>query len=123
MDLRKHTRITAEPKCTASFKVGGQSYNNIAVSNLGADGCCLEIPSQSAKGIKNLAMLEGVELRHVGLPKQAVAAKVVWVHSKKGAEKDFLETGIQFQGAPEGYGQEVDRYVATLLNYQPRTSM
>ena len=72
MDLRKHTRITAEPRCTASFKLGGQSYNNIAVANLGADGCCFEIPSQAATAFKKLAMLEGMELRHPGLPNQSV---------------------------------------------------
>ena len=123
MDLRKHDRITAEPQCKANFCFGGQTYKDIPVSNLGANGCCFEIPSKSASGLKNLALLEGVELCHPGLPRQSVTAKVVWVHSKKGAEKDYLQTGIQFCAIPEGYAQEVDRYVATLLKFKPRHSM
>jgi hypothetical protein len=123
MDLRKHARITAEPQCKASFMLGSQSFDNISVSNLGSDGCCFQIPTQSANGLKNLAQLESVELRHPELPSQAVKAKVVWVHSKKGAEKDFVETGIQFSGAPEAYCQEVDRYVSALLKFKPKTSM
>ena len=123
MDLRKHSRITAEPQCKASFKLGGQSYKDICVSNLGADGCCFELPNRLASGFKNLALLESVELSHPGLPRQTVKAKVVWMHSKKGAEKDCVETGIQFTGASQDYCQEVDRYVSALLKFKPRTSM
>jgi hypothetical protein len=123
MDLRKHSRITAESKCKASFTLGGQSYKDIPVSNLGADGCCFEIPSGSSSEFKKLAQLEAVELSHPDLPHQALQAKVVWVHGKRGAEKDLVETGIQFSGVPDGYCQEVDRYVSTLLKFKPRMSM
>jgi len=123
MELRKHDRITAEAKCTATFQCAGQTYHDIPVSNLGADGCCFEIPSKAANGLKSLSKLDGLELCHPGLPRQAVQGKVVWVHSKKGAEKDFVETGIQFCAAPAGYAAEVDRYVAALMHFKPRTSM
>ena len=123
MDLRKHDRITAEAQCKATFRFGGQTYKDIAVSNLGADGCCFQIPSKAVDGLKHMAMLEGVELCHPGLPRQAIKGKVVWLHKKKGADKDYLETGIQFCGAPEGYAAEVDRYVSALLHFKPRTSM
>ena len=123
MDLRQHDRIAAETSCTASFHSAGQSYHDIAVSNLGAEGCCLEIPVRSANGLKQRALLDGLELCHPGLPRQAIQAKVVWVHSKKGAERDFLETGIQFSAPPEGYTAELDRYVAALVRFKPRISM
>ena len=123
MDLRKHYRITAEPQCKASFKLGGQTYKDICVSNLGADGCCFEMPSQIANGFKDLALLESVELTHPGLPRQTVKAKVVWIHNKKGADKDCVETGIQFSGAPAAFCQEVDQYVSALLKFKPHTSM
>jgi hypothetical protein len=123
MDLRKHERITAESKCKASFRYGGQSYRDISVSNLGADGCCFQIPTKAANGIKNLAMLESLELSDPGLPRQAIQGKVVWVHSKKGAEKEFLETGVQFCSAPDGFSAEVDRYVTALVKFNPKTNM
>lgn len=123
MDLRKHDRIPAERPCTATFQHAGQTWHDVAVSNLGAEGCCFEIPARSANGLKQLAVLESVELSHPGLPRQAVQAKIVWVHSKKGAERDFVETGIQFCAAPAGYAAEVDRYVAAPMHFKPRTSM
>ena len=47
MDKRLHSRISVESQCKARFQLGGHSYNNITVSNLGSDGCCVQIPAQA----------------------------------------------------------------------------
>ena len=126
MDLRKHSRIAVETDCKAQFHLEGQSYSNIAVANLGAEGCCIRVPASAASTFKNRMLLEGMELIHPDLPKEAIKGRVVWLRTEKGAgkdSKDFVETGIQFTGASKNYGAQVDRYVTALLKSEPKTSM
>jgi len=123
MDLRKHSRITTETQCKAQIHAGGQTFSDVSVTNLGADGCCVQIPAKTASGLKNKMMLEGFELIHPNLPKDAIKGQVVWLHDQQGADKNFITSGIQFQGAPQHFAQDVDRYVSALLKGKPGTSM
>ena len=95
-------------------------------ANLGAEGCCIRVPASAASTFKNRMLLEGMELIHPDLPKEAIKGRVVWLRTEKGAgkdSKDFVETGIQFTGASKNYGAQVDRYVTALLKSEPKTSM
>ena len=123
MDLRKHSRIAVDSDCTAQLQLQGHTYDNITVSNLGSDGCCIQVPVQAATGFRNKMLLEGIEFVHSDLPSESIKGKIVWLHSQKGSGQDFVETGIQFSGVPDGYCQEVDRYISALLKFNPRTSM
>jgi hypothetical protein len=123
MDLRKHSRIAVETDCKAQFQMEGQTYSNIAVANLGAEGCCIRVPASAATTFKNRMLLEGMELIHPDLPKEAIKGRVIWLRTEKGANQDFVETGIQFSGASKDYGVKVDRYVNALLKSNPPTSM
>ena len=122
MDKRLHSRISVESQCKARFQLGNQSYNNITVSNLGADGCCIQVPSKECQGISDKAMLDGWELIHPSLPKGTIKAKVVWCEGQK-AKTDFIETGIQFMDVPSGYSKDLDRYVTTLAKSNPPSFM
>jgi hypothetical protein len=122
MDKRLHSRIAVEPQCKARFQLGGQSYNNITVSNLGADGCCIQVPKQSVSSLNDKTLLEGWELIHPSLPKGTIKAKVVWCHGQE-PRTEFIETGIQFMDVPSGYSRDLDKYVTTLAKSNPPSFM
>ena len=123
MDKRQHSRISVESQCKARFQLGGQSYNNITVSNLGSDGCCVQVPVQAQAELASKSTLDGWELIHPSLPKEAIKAKVVWSHPEDRAKAGFIETGIQFMEAPAGYTRDLDKYVTTLAKSNPSTFM
>jgi len=122
MDKRQHTRVAVENQCKARFQHGGKTYNNITVENLGADGCCIQMPSQSASGLTEKATLDGWELIHPSLPKGTIKAKVVWCHGQE-PRTEFIETGIQFMDVPSGYSRDLDKYVTTLAKSNPPSFM
>jgi hypothetical protein len=123
MDKRLHSRVSVESQCKARFQLAGQSYNNITVSNLGADGCCIQVPSQSVSGLSDRSTLEGWELIHPSLPKGTIKAKVVWCHDQKMPRAEYIETGIQFMDVPSGYSKDLDKYVTTLAKSNPPSFM
>jgi uncharacterized protein YbjT (DUF2867 family) len=117
VDMRHYSRVSVEPQCKARFQLGGQVYNNIAVSNLGEDGCCLTGSSQALGGLDDKAMLEGWEFIHPGLPKGSINAKVIWVKRPERDPAGTVTTGVQFMDAPTGYARKVGKYVTTLVNH------
>ena len=123
MDKRLHSRVAVETQCKARFQMGGKSYNNITVENLGADGCCIKLPSQAAPGLNEKTTLEGWELIHPSLPKGTIKAKVVWCHGQDQPRTEYIETGVQFMEVPSGYTRDLDKYVNTLAKSNPPTFM
>jgi len=123
MDKRLHSRIAVENQCKARFQLGGQSYNNITVSNLGSDGCCCQIPAEAVAELSSKSTLDGWELIHPSLPKEAIKAKVVWSHSQDRTKANFIETGVQFMDASASYTRDLDKYVTTLAKSNPPTFM
>ncbi len=119
MEHRFYSRVPAEPRCRAQFQLGAQTYSDIPVANLGADGCCLRIPSQSVGGLSDKAFLDGWELIHPGLPKGSIKAKVAWVQGQDRARSGFIETGVQFLDAPEDYRRKLAYYVVNVSQSQP----
>ena len=117
VDMRHYSRVSVEPQCKVRFQLGGQVYNNIAVSNLGQDGCCLTGSSQSLGGLDDKALLEGWEFINPGLPKGSINAKVVWVRRQERDPAGTITTGVQFMDAPTGYARKVGKYVTTLVTH------
>jgi kynurenine formamidase len=118
MDKRLHSRTTVEPQCKARFQLGGKSYNDITVANLGAEGCCIQVPAQSAASLRDQATLDGWELIHPSLPQGSIKARVVWSHGQE-PQARFMETGIQFVDAPIGYTSDLERFVKVQARSNP----
>jgi len=117
MDKRMHARVSVEPRCKARFQLGGQLYDNITVSNLGRDGCCLTGPMQTLSTLSDKAMLERWELIHPALPKNAIKAKVVWISQRNRDTAGIITTGIQFLDAPAKYVKDLSNFVTTLSSH------
>ncbi|MDR3670275.1 MAG: PilZ domain-containing protein [Holophaga sp.] len=116
MENRHCTRVLVEPQCKAQFQLGGQTYNNITVSNLGEDGCCLS-GSQSLGTLTDSAILEDWQLIHPALPKGSIKAKVVWVNRERQGSNTIIHTGVKFQDAPSGYVKRLGKFVDTMASH------
>jgi hypothetical protein len=114
LEKRLHSRVSLEPQCKARFQLGGQSYDSIRVSNLGADGCCIQIPARSAGGLSDKTLLEGWEFLNPGLPKGSITAKVAWVGGDRKRRTGFVATGIKFLNAPVEFTRRLSNYVSTV---------
>ncbi len=119
MEKRLHSRVSVEPQCKARFLLGGQAYDRIRVSNLGAEGCCIQLPAHAAGGLSDKSLLEGWEFINPGLPKGSITARVAWMHQGK-AKTGFISTGIKFLDAPVEYTRRLSNYVTTIT--RPLTS-
>jgi hypothetical protein len=111
MDNRIYPRVSVEPRCKARFQLGGETYNNIPVTNLGPDGCCIHGPSQTLGDLSDKSLLEAWEFIHPSLPKGLINAEVVWVKRNGGPQ---VEAGVQFLGAQRGYTRHLVNYVTAV---------
>jgi hypothetical protein len=114
MEKRLHSRVSVEPQCKARFQLGGQSYDRIRVSNLGADGCCIQMPAQAVVALSDKLLLEGWEFINPGLPKGSITAKVAWVRGPGMRKAGFVATGIKFLDAPVEFTRRLSNYVDTI---------
>ena len=119
MEHRLYSRVPAEPRCRAQFQLGGRTYRNIPVANLGPDGCCLRIPTHAFVGVGDKALLEGWKLIQPGLPKRSIKAKVAWVRGQDRSRSGYVETGVQFLDAPVDYRKKLAYYVANVPQTPP----
>jgi PilZ domain len=111
MDKRLQQRVPVGPQFRVRFQLGGHPYTNISVSNLGPDGCCIEIPAQSVSGLRTRALLEGWKFVNPAMPRGAIKAKVVWVRGQDSPGKDSVESGIKFVDAPMEFTRRLASYV------------
>jgi len=116
MDKRHHSRVSVGHQCKARFQLGNNTYENITVSNLGSDGCCMQIPDQSIEGLSENSTLEALELIQPGLPKGSLRGKIAWVHGEDKTRPGFLETGVQFMDASVEYIKNLSYYVNTMAH-------
>jgi hypothetical protein len=116
MDHRLHARVSVEPQCKARFRLGGQSYSDITVANLGQDGCCIRVPGTANAALDVKPMLDGLELVHPALPKGPVKARVVWTRSHARDRAGYVESGVAFLDPPPGYATALSKYV-TVMTY------
>jgi hypothetical protein len=116
MENRHCTRVLVEPQCKAQFHLGGQTYDNITVSNLGEAGCCLS-GNDSLSTLKDTAILEDYQLIHPALPKGSIKAKVVWVNREHQGSNTIIHSGLKFEDAPSGYVKRVGKYVETMASH------
>lgn len=114
MENRQHPRVSMDHQCQAKFRFGGKPFSNIAVSDIGPEGCRLEIPIQTGPGFSDKSFLEGLELIHPALPTDPVQAKVVWVHGQDVLETGFVVSGVQFMDAPADYTRKLTNFVTFL---------
>lgn len=111
MEKRKFSRTSLLSDCSSQFKLGGQSYTGIQVSNLGVRGCCLQMPASTARQLKNQPLLENMILLHGGIRNYAIKGRVAWHDAHADAKATFIKAGVEFLDTPEECTREISEYV------------
>lgn len=114
MASKLHARIAVKNRCKASFRSGGQAYDNVHLLNLGTDGCRIEVPMSQLARISGDSLLEGWALIHPLLPAAAIQAKVVWAHHDDATRAGFLEAEVRFLDTSAEYRNDLQKYVKIL---------
>ena len=112
MEKRKHTRTTKVTDFNTQFRLGGQSFTNINVSNIGVHGCCLQLPVASAKYLKDKPMLDNMILFHSDAKKYSLKGRVAWHDDGKNAQGKWITAGVEFLETPDDCTREIAEYVA-----------
>ena len=120
MGSNGNARVSVKRECSARFRFGGLTYDNIPVLNLGTDGCCIQVPRAFAGGLVDHSLLEGLELISPALAKDSIEARVLRVRSDETIKSGCLEAEVQFVGTPVGYRKNVRNYVNTMAKAKPQ---
>jgi hypothetical protein len=119
MAKKLNIRVSVKNRLKASFRTGGQAYDNIHLLNLGVDGCRIEVPMNQLARISGDSVLESWSLIHPLLPAESIQAKVLWSHHDDMTRAGFLEAEVQFLGASVDYQTELKNYVTILAEARP----
>ena len=111
MEKRRTSRTSLITDYNTQFKLGGQSFSNIQVANIGTTGCCLQMPVASAKYLKNRPVLENMILLHADARKYSLKGRVAWHDDGKGTQGQWITAGVEFLDTPEECTQELSEYV------------
>jgi hypothetical protein len=118
MDNRLYQRIPVEPQCRAELQFQQESFRNLAVINLGVEGCCLQVPSGLASGLSRESSMEKLELIHPSLPRASIKAKVAWIKPQGDPETGLVTAGIRFLAAPGGFTGDLAAFVRDWERYE-----
>ena len=111
MEKRKYSRTSLISDYNTQFRLGGQSYSNIHVANIGTNGCCLKLPIGTAKILKDKPNLENMILFHGGSRKYAMRGRVAWHEPDQDSKGKYLNAGVEFLETPQECSQEIAEYV------------
>ena len=119
MENRKDARVSTRSACKARFQLGGESFINVRVVNIGSHGCCFVIPEPAVNRFKAGPVLEEWRLIHPRLPKGTIKAKVIWCRHQGKAAPGILEAGVQFLDVPPTYREKLDQFLTAPLRKNP----
>ncbi len=111
MEKRNTARTALISDYNTEFRLGGQTYSNIQVSNIGPQGCCLRMPLASAKYLKSKPMLDNMILFHSGTKKYSLKGRVAWNEGEKETHDAWISAGVEFMDTPEECTREISEYV------------
>ena len=112
MEKRKHSRSSLITDFKTQFRLGGQEYTRIQVSNIGAHGCCVRLPVASAAYLKGRPVLENMILMHTDAKKYSLKGRVAWFDDGMNSNGQWIDTGVEFLETPKDCAQEISEYVA-----------
>ena len=111
MENRKYARTSLISDYNTEFKLGGQSYANVHVSNIGTRGCCVQMPVGSAKYLKDRPLLENMILLHADAKKYSLRGRVAWFDDGRQSKGDWIAAGVEFLDTPEECSKEIADYL------------
>jgi len=117
MEKRKQTRaFLAEGICMARGTGGELPKEGVNVTNLGADGCCLELPARQTGTFLPEHQKLSLELIQPWLPNHALKGEIQWQREERTRGRTLLRVGVKFLETADGYLAELDRVVDGIVH-------
>ena len=111
MEKRRTSRTSLITDYNAEFLLGGQAFSKIQVSNIGTNGCCVQLPVGSAKYLKDKPVLDNMILFHADHKRYSLKGRVAWHDDGKNVQGQWITAGVEFLETPEECAQEIKEYV------------
>lgn len=120
MEKRRYSRTSLINDYNTQFRLAGQAFSNIKVANIGAHGCCLQMPVGAAPYLRDKPVLDNMILFHADQKKYSLRGRVAWYDDGSsggaGARKDAcLYAGIEFLDTPEECTQDLTASIESTL--------
>jgi hypothetical protein len=113
---RRFPRVNVGNDHSARFKLGEHAYNDLAVANLSAGGCCVKIPAVQAEKLEKGTQVAMLYLVHSRIPSVPLQATVCWMLGKQPGKTDgFVLIGFEFQNLSPQFLETMETYVNELL--------
>jgi len=109
-EQRRYRRASLGPGYQVNFLLGGRRLTGLAVTTLGAGGCCVAVPARLLGDLPEDRVLEELELDHKALPRTRLRARVAYASGR-----DPVTLGLEFLEAPVALMEILDRHVEELL--------
>jgi hypothetical protein len=117
---RRHSpRLTLGPGFLARFLAGDDLVPEADVLDISTGGCCLRLPLDLCREIRQGVGLDEFHFLHPDLPKGVLQGRVKWVLGRNpgaleaGGAGRYCLVGVEFLGIPEVVGQVIEAYVAS----------
>jgi hypothetical protein len=107
MEKRKSARTSLISDYHTQFLLGGQAFTNIKVSNIGTQGCCLQMPVASARFLKDKPVLDNLILLHANAKKYSLKGRVAWHEPALDSQEPWLTAGVEFLETPVECKEEI----------------
>jgi c-di-GMP-binding flagellar brake protein YcgR len=112
MEKRKFARTSIISDYNTQFRLGGQTYSKVQVSNIGTNGCCVQLPIASAQYLKGKPVLENMILFHGDSKKYSLKGRVAWHDDASHGTGKHVTAGVEFLETPTECSREIAEYVA-----------
>lgn len=109
MEKRRYSRTSLINDYNTQFRLAGQAFSNIKISNIGTHGCCLQLPVGAAKYLRDKPVLDNMILFHADQRKYSLRGRVAWYDAgAANLRKDaWIQAGVEFLDTPEECTQEL----------------
>ncbi|BDU77017.1 hypothetical protein [Mesoterricola sediminis] len=111
MEKRRYPRTSLISDTSSSFSLGGQTYANVHVTNIGTRGCCLRLPASTAPSLRSRPNLDNLVILQAGSRRYAMKGRIAWVAEPRAPADAFLQAGVEFTEDPEDCAPEVTEYL------------
>jgi hypothetical protein len=117
MEKRHSDRTTLSQDFCGQVFLGGRTYANVAVTDLGLNGCGLRLPAAAAEHLRKQSLLEDLQLSRPHSGPYFLKARVAWHARSWIGGGRWVRAGVQFLETPEACAREFRERVAESLSH------
>lgn len=117
MDHRTSERTILSQDYRGQLFLGGRTYADLALTDVGLRGCCLRLPVSAAEHLRDHATLDDLQLSRPHSGPYFVKARVAWHGRPRFGGGGWIRAGVQFLETPAACDRELRERVAEAMSH------